>query len=116
MDLHGARTSGVLEELATRFDAEAERRGWMVAYPDVLADGWESYGCCEHLEGARPARDSRLPQWDEPRDRRLHLAMGELYGWHCAAFAATDVWLAGREMRGPISGAGQIRILHRIKT
>src|SRR5437870_3263601 len=33
----------------------------MVAYPDVLADGWESYGCCEHLEGARPARGRAPP-------------------------------------------------------
>src|SRR6266571_4582248 len=48
LDLHGARTSGFLEEMATRFDAQAERRGWIVAYPDAYGDGWESYGCCDH--------------------------------------------------------------------
>jgi polyhydroxybutyrate depolymerase len=48
IDLHGARTNGFLEELATRFDREADRLGWVVAYPDGFADGWEPYGCCHH--------------------------------------------------------------------
>jgi polyhydroxybutyrate depolymerase len=48
IDLHSARTSGFLEELATRFDAQADRLQWLVAYPDGVADGWEPYGCCHH--------------------------------------------------------------------
>src|SRR5919198_1032740 len=48
IDLHGARTNGFLEELATRFDGQADRLGWLVAYPDGFADGWEPYGCCNH--------------------------------------------------------------------
>jgi polyhydroxybutyrate depolymerase len=48
IDLHGARTNGFLEELATRFDAQADRLQWLVAYPDGFADGWEPYGCCHH--------------------------------------------------------------------
>ncbi len=48
LDLHSARTNGFLEELATRFDGQAERFGWIVVYPDGFADGWEPYGCCQH--------------------------------------------------------------------
>jgi polyhydroxybutyrate depolymerase len=48
IDLHGAGTNGFLEELATRFDAQADRLQWLVAYPDGVADGWEPYGCCHH--------------------------------------------------------------------
>ncbi len=48
IDLHSARTNGFLEELATRFDAQADRLGWIVAYPDGFADAWEPYGCCHH--------------------------------------------------------------------
>jgi polyhydroxybutyrate depolymerase len=48
LDLHSARTNGFLEELATRFDGQAERFGWIVVYPDGFADSWEPYGCCEH--------------------------------------------------------------------
>lgn len=48
IDLHGAHTGGFLEEVATRFDAQADRHGWIVAYPEGVADGWEPYGCCHH--------------------------------------------------------------------
>src|SRR5262249_2573557 len=48
IDLHSARANGFLEELATRLDAHAERLGWLVAYADGVADGWEPYGCCHH--------------------------------------------------------------------
>jgi polyhydroxybutyrate depolymerase len=48
IDLHGAHTGGFLEEVATRFDAQADRYGWIVAYPEGVADGWEPYGCCHH--------------------------------------------------------------------
>ena len=48
VDLHSAHTNGLLEEVATRFDGQADRRGWLVAYPDGVADGWEPFGCCHH--------------------------------------------------------------------
>ena len=48
LDLHSAHTNGFLEELATRLDAQAPARDWLVAYPDGIADGWEPYGCCRH--------------------------------------------------------------------
>lgn len=48
IDLHSAHTGGFLEELATRFDAQADRHAWIVAYPEGVADGWEPYGCCHH--------------------------------------------------------------------
>jgi polyhydroxybutyrate depolymerase len=48
LDLHSAHTNGFLEELATRMDAQADRHGWIVAYPDGVDDGWEPYGCCRH--------------------------------------------------------------------
>src|SRR2546425_3446065 len=48
IDLHSARTNGFLGELATRFDAQADRLQWLVAYPDGFADGSEPYGCCQH--------------------------------------------------------------------
>ncbi len=44
IDLHGSRTNGFLEELATRFDAQVERLGWIAVYPDAMEDGWEAYG------------------------------------------------------------------------
>lgn len=44
IDLHGTGTGGFLEEAATRFDAQADRYGWIVAYPDATAIGWEAYG------------------------------------------------------------------------
>jgi polyhydroxybutyrate depolymerase len=49
VDLHSARTNGFLEELATRFNQQqADRLGWLVAYSDGIADGWDAYGCCSH--------------------------------------------------------------------
>jgi polyhydroxybutyrate depolymerase len=48
VDLHAARANGFLEELATRFDAQADRLQWIVAYPDGVADGWEPFACCYH--------------------------------------------------------------------
>jgi len=50
LDLHGAGTNGFFEEVATRLNVHAERRGWIVAYPDAVVDGWEPYGCCRHPE------------------------------------------------------------------
>jgi polyhydroxybutyrate depolymerase len=46
--LHGADASGLQIERQAGFDAQAERLGWIAAYPDGVADGWEPFGCCHH--------------------------------------------------------------------
>ena len=46
--LHGANASGLQIERQSGFDAQAERLGWVAAYPDGYADGWEPFGCCHH--------------------------------------------------------------------
>ena len=46
--LHGADGSGLQIERQSGFDAQAERLGWIAAYPDGFADGWEPFGCCHH--------------------------------------------------------------------
>jgi polyhydroxybutyrate depolymerase len=46
--LHGADASGLQIERQSGFDAQAERLGWVAAYPDGVADGWEPFGCCHH--------------------------------------------------------------------
>jgi polyhydroxybutyrate depolymerase len=46
--LHGADASGEQIERQSGFDAQAERLGWIAAYPDGYADGWEPFGCCHH--------------------------------------------------------------------
>jgi len=49
--LHG--TIGSAEKIAavTRFDQQAERLGWVVAYPEAhntsVSGGWDTYACCE---------------------------------------------------------------------
>jgi|SRR5215510_3778205 len=49
--LHGA--VGSAEEIAamTRFDLQADRLGWVVAYPEAhnpsVRGGWDSYACCK---------------------------------------------------------------------
>jgi len=49
--LHGA--VGSADEIAglTRFDLQAERLGWVVAYPEAhntgVMGGWDSYACCK---------------------------------------------------------------------
>jgi len=46
--LHGADASGQQIERQSGFDAQAERLGWIAAYPDGYADGWNPFGCCHH--------------------------------------------------------------------
>jgi polyhydroxybutyrate depolymerase len=41
-------TSGFVQEIATHFDAQADRLGWLVVYPEILSEGWDAYGCCSH--------------------------------------------------------------------
>ena len=40
-------------------------------------------------------RDSRMPQWDEPLDRRLQLAVEELYGWQRAVAMLGERYFQG---------------------
>ena len=42
--LHGVFGDGFGMESSTRFDAQADRLGWIVAYPDGVADGWDAFG------------------------------------------------------------------------
>jgi polyhydroxybutyrate depolymerase len=46
--LHGADASGLQIERQSGFDAQADRLGWIAAYPDGFEDGWEPFGCCHH--------------------------------------------------------------------
>jgi polyhydroxybutyrate depolymerase len=42
--LSGVFGDGFQAELTTGFDAEADRLGWIVVYPDSVLDGWMAYG------------------------------------------------------------------------
>ncbi|MFI5259038.1 MAG: alpha/beta hydrolase family esterase [Candidatus Limnocylindrales bacterium] len=42
--LHGAFGGGLQIEATTGFDAQADRLGWIVVYPDGVADGWDAFG------------------------------------------------------------------------
>jgi polyhydroxybutyrate depolymerase len=41
-------TGGFVQEIGTNFDAQADRLGWIVVYPEALREGWDAYGCCSH--------------------------------------------------------------------
>lgn len=48
--LHGASTTGFVQEVGSNFDAQADRLHWIVVYPEAVtkSDGWDAYGCCSH--------------------------------------------------------------------
>lgn len=46
--LHGADGSGLQAEAMSRFDRQADRLGWVAAYPDGVLDGWDAFACCPH--------------------------------------------------------------------
>jgi polyhydroxybutyrate depolymerase len=46
--LHGAQGNGLQMERGSGLDAQADRLGWIVSYPDGFEDGWEPFGCCHH--------------------------------------------------------------------
>jgi len=48
INLQAAGGNGSVQEGFTRFDAQADRLGWLVAYPDAAAHGWTAFGCCKH--------------------------------------------------------------------
>jgi polyhydroxybutyrate depolymerase len=42
--LHGSFGGAFQAETTTGFDVEADRLGWIVVYPDGVADGWDAFG------------------------------------------------------------------------
>ena len=42
--LSGVFGSGFQAEVSTGFDAQADRLGWIAAYPDSVLDGWDAFG------------------------------------------------------------------------
>jgi polyhydroxybutyrate depolymerase len=42
--LHGSFGGGFQFEATTGFDGQADRLGWVVVYPDGVADGWDAFG------------------------------------------------------------------------
>jgi polyhydroxybutyrate depolymerase len=53
-------TSGFVQEIGTNFDAQADRLGWLVVYPEILSEGWDAYGCCPHQGASDVAFISRV--------------------------------------------------------
>src|SRR5215469_9451468 len=53
-------TSGFVQEIGTNFDAQADRLGWLVVYPEILSEGWDAYGCCSHQGASDVAFISRV--------------------------------------------------------
>lgn len=46
LNLQGTGGNGAFEEAVTGFDRQADRLGWIVAYPDALPGSWTAFGCC----------------------------------------------------------------------
>jgi polyhydroxybutyrate depolymerase len=46
LNLQGAGGNGAFQEAITGFDAQVDRLGWIVAYPDAAKGGWRTFGCC----------------------------------------------------------------------
>jgi polyhydroxybutyrate depolymerase len=51
---------GFVQEIGTNFDAQADRLGWIVVYPEALREGWDAYGCCSHQGASDVAFLSRV--------------------------------------------------------
>jgi len=54
--LHGVFGSGFQAESSTGFDSQADRLGWIVAYPDGVLDGWDAFGDTPYW-GRHPGAD-----------------------------------------------------------
>jgi polyhydroxybutyrate depolymerase len=54
--LHGVFGSGFGMENDSGFDAQAERLGWIAAYPDGVLDGWDAFGSTSSW-GSHPGAD-----------------------------------------------------------
>lgn len=49
LDLQGAGGNAAFQEAITGFDSQADRLGWIVAYPDSAKGGWHTFGCCKNI-------------------------------------------------------------------
>ena len=49
LDLQGAGGNAAFQEAITGFDSQADRLGWIVAYPDSANGGWHTFGCCKNI-------------------------------------------------------------------
>ncbi len=54
--LSGVYGSGFQAEVTTGFDAQADRLGWLAAYPDSVLDGWDAFGSTSDW-GLHPGAD-----------------------------------------------------------
>jgi polyhydroxybutyrate depolymerase len=54
--LHGSFGGGFQIEADSGFDVEADRLGWIAAYPDGVADGWDAFGSTDKW-GRHPGAD-----------------------------------------------------------
>jgi polyhydroxybutyrate depolymerase len=54
--LHGSFGGGFQIESDSGFDVEADRLGWIAAYPDGVADGWDTFGSTDKW-GQHPGAD-----------------------------------------------------------
>jgi polyhydroxybutyrate depolymerase len=54
--LSGVYGSGFQAEVTTGFDAQADRLGWIAAYPDSVLDGWDAFGSTSEW-GLHPGAD-----------------------------------------------------------
>ncbi len=54
--LSGVYGSGFQAEVTTGFDTQADRLGWIAAYPDSVLDGWDAFGSTSEW-GLHPGAD-----------------------------------------------------------
>lgn len=54
--LHGVFGSGFRMEADSNFDVQADRLGWIAAYPDGVLDGWDAFGSTPSW-GSHPGAD-----------------------------------------------------------
>jgi polyhydroxybutyrate depolymerase len=54
--LHGSFGGGFQIETDSGFDVQADRLGWVAAYPDGVADGWDAFGSTDKW-GKHPGAD-----------------------------------------------------------
>ncbi len=54
--LHGVFGSGFRMETDSNFDVQADRLGWIAAYPDGVLDGWDAFGSTPSW-GSHPGAD-----------------------------------------------------------
>ena len=50
LNLQAAGGNGALQEALTGFDRQADRLGWIVAYPDSVPAGWDTFACCGRVD------------------------------------------------------------------